>query len=271
MPISLCCLLILGATLLAPQNDGNASGTFTVGDKTTDLRYARARETKDLFDKTKRVIRVVLSDVPITDDAMDDPFALGAGARAGKLHAVEIFLSLDGEPDTGSLYHEAFGPGHTTFTGMHRFDRKTWDGKTVAGKLYMEKPDEFEGKTFIYSATFSTALEHEAKPTTEGAAAAASGPGKAMIEFVRAARARDLAAFKRVCTEERVKTLEAQMGSKFLDEVGKYFDAVTSFKILRVYENGDHAKVEAEEKGAEGGNTGSYKLVRVNGEWKEEE
>jgi hypothetical protein len=271
MPISLCTLFILGAMFVAPQTTGNSTGSFTVGDKTTELRYARALETKDLFDKTKRVIRVVLSDAPITDDDMDDPFALGAGARAGKLHAVEIFLSLEGEPDTGSLYHEGFGPGHTTFSGMHRFERKTWDGKTVAGKLFMEKPDEFNDKSFIYTATFSAALEHEAKPTAEGAGAAASGPGKAMLEFVRAARARDVAAFKRVCTEDRVKKLEGQMGAQFLDEVGKYYDAVTTFKILRVYENGDHAKVEAEEKGAEGGNTGSYKLVRENGEWKEAE
>jgi hypothetical protein len=258
---------------LSPQTGGNASGTFTVADKTTELRYARAREVKDEFHPTKRQIRVVLSDVPITDDYMDDPFALGDGGEAGKLHAVEIFLSLSGEPETGSLYHEAFGPGHTTLTGMHRFERKTWDGKTIAGKLYMEKPDDFKDQTFIYTATFSTALEHEAKPTAEGPAAAASGPGKAVLEFIRAARAHDMAALKRACTAEKAQFLEGKRGAQALDELAKYYRA-TSSKILRVYESGDRAKVEVAEKGAikiagqVAGSTATYKTARVNGEWK---
>ena len=270
MPISLCSLLILGATLMAPQTEGNASGTFTVGGKTTDLRYARAREVKDLFHPTQRQIRVVLSDVPITEDAMDDPFVLDDGGHAGKLHAVEVFFTLEGEPDRGSLYHEAFGPGHTSFSGMHRFERKTWDGKTIAGKLFMEKPDDFNDKPFIDSATFSTALDHDPKPTAEGPAAAASGPGQALLEFVRAGRARDLAALKRVCSEEKLKTFEAHMGAQFLDQMAKYYGAVTGFKILRVYENGDRAKVEAEEKepGDEAPSAVTYKTMRVNGEWK---
>jgi hypothetical protein len=43
MSISLCSLFLLGAMFLSPQTGGNASGTFTVDDKTTELRYARSR------------------------------------------------------------------------------------------------------------------------------------------------------------------------------------------------------------------------------------
>ena len=168
MPIPVCGLFLFSAMVAPPQSSGNASGKFTVGDKSTELRYVRAREGKDPFDSTKQQIRVILSDAPISDNDMEDPFALSDGAQAGKLHAVEVVLSLDGEPTGGSLYHQAFGPGHVTVSGMHIFDRKTLDDKTLAGRLYMKEPSDFMDTTFVYDATFTTALEHEPKPAGRG-------------------------------------------------------------------------------------------------------
>jgi hypothetical protein len=270
MPISICSLLLLGAMVAAPQGTGNASGKFTVDDKTTELRYVRAREGKAEFDSTKREIRVVLSDVPITDDDMDDDFSLGAGAREGKLHAVEVRLNPVGEPTDGSLYHEAFGSGHLSVSGMHHFEHTAWDDKTVAGKLYMEEPGEFMDKKYVYTATFSTELEHEPKPTAEGAAAAASGPGKAVLAYYNALRAHDLAAVKSLSTAERLKPLDTPDGMKMFDMAVEFVRSQKGFKVVRVYENGDHAKVEAEDKDPDGKSSGTttFKTVRVNGEWK---
>ena len=44
---------------------GTAQGKLQVADKETLLRYAAAREQQDIFDRTKRQVRIVLSDAPI--------------------------------------------------------------------------------------------------------------------------------------------------------------------------------------------------------------
>jgi hypothetical protein len=55
-----------------------------------------------------------------------------------------------------------------------------------------------------------------------------------------------------------------------LDSLGEYLKGIGSFTILRVYENGDHAKVEAQEKDRDGNPQGvdTINTVRVEGDWK---
>jgi len=240
----------------------NAQGKLTVNGKTTELRYAYARERQDLYDPKVREVRVVLSDAPIADADMEDDFAVHELGVQGKIHAVDVRFSLKGEPQGGSLHHDAAGPAAVTWTGEDHFASKEFSDKTVAGKLWVEKPIAVGGFTIDYTATFSAPVQHESKPTAEGAAAAASGPGKVLLAYMQAARAHDMPALKKFCTDASYQQLETVPADQFKPMAAEMMPPDT--QVVRVFESGDHARVETHASNG----AAKWKLVRINNEWK---
>ena len=194
---------------MSGESPENAQGKLTVNGKTTELRYAYARQRNDVFDPKVREVRVVLSDVPIDRFDMEDNFAVGQFGKEGKVHGIELRFDLKGELRGEALIHEASGNASTTWLGQDDFERKAFDAHTVAGKLTSRKPFTIVDLTIDDAVTFSAPVQPDLKPTAEGAAVASSGPGKAMIEYVRAVRAGDMPALKKVCLEAAYKQIEA--------------------------------------------------------------
>src|SRR5215472_8245656 len=91
-----------------PVQSGTAAGELKVAGTTTPLSHAYARAVKGFFDPNKEDVLVILSDVPIAEDALEDEFARHRLAAEGKLHAVEVTLNAEKEPVSGALLHEAF-------------------------------------------------------------------------------------------------------------------------------------------------------------------
>jgi len=132
-------LALLGLCLALPalsQSAGKADGSYTVGDKTTNLTYAYAMAKKGFFDETKEDVTVILSDVALSPSALADQFERMHMAADGKLHALELTVNSEKQVTSGTLLHEAFAKyqGSVSVAGMHQFDAKTFDGKTIAGK-----------------------------------------------------------------------------------------------------------------------------------------
>ena len=67
-----------------------------------------------------------------------------------------------------------------------------------------------------------------------------------------------------------MKPLETPDGMKMFDMAVEFVRSQKNFKVVRVYEAGDKAKVEAEDKDPDGQSSGTttFNLVRVKGEWK---
>jgi hypothetical protein len=148
------------AIVSAAVLEGSATGKLTVAGKETPLRYAYARAEKGFFDPTKEDIRVILSDVPLTDQALDDDFTRNRMAQDGKLHSVEVVIDSEKRPISGVLRHPAFvrTQGFVSVSGMHRFEPKKFDGRFVEGKLATDRPGEFMNISFEYAATFQAAI-----------------------------------------------------------------------------------------------------------------
>jgi membrane protein DedA with SNARE-associated domain len=140
--------------------EGSASGQLIVGGKKTPIRYAYARAEKGFFDPTKEDIRVILSDVSLTEEALSDDFTRNRMARDGKLHSVEVVIDSEKRPISGVLRHPAFArtQGFVSVSGMHRFDPKKFDGRFVEGTLSTDRPGEFMSVSFEYAATFQAAI-----------------------------------------------------------------------------------------------------------------
>jgi len=249
---------------------GTASGQLTVGGVTTPLTHAYARAAKGFFDPSKEDVLVILSDVPIAEEALEDEFARHNLAAEGKLHAIEVTLNADKEPIGGGLLHEAFSKmqGYVSITGMHQFEAKTFEPSLVEGKLFMSKPSEFLKTSFEYSATFRAPVWRRPPPTASGAAAAETPAGKATIAFLTAARSGNKAAIHKLMTAEAGKELDGPRSKEMLEFLNAATPDPKTARIESVDLKGDTAKVEVVEKSENGSVTSTFTLVLDGGRWK---
>jgi hypothetical protein len=169
---ALVCLNIVRAadSRASAQASGTSAGTLTInpeaafgqgGDElaTIKLAYARAQATRDPFDKTKGEIRVVLSDLPISDATMTQANGVAILVQTGKLQAIEFFLSADGKPAWGTMLYKklSISLNEQSF----KFERKTLNDKVVAGKISMDARNIVSGKPkYGCAATFSAPVLH---------------------------------------------------------------------------------------------------------------
>ncbi len=264
------CLYICAILLMLPsvfaQESGTAEGTLTINGNATPLRHAYASEKPSPSEKGKRVIYVVLSDVPISAADLDDDFGLMRLGRDSKVHAVEIRINMLRKAESGSFYDSAFEGASVSTSGMHNFDWDVFNKDTISGKLWMEEPGEIDGTTYHYTATFKAAVRPEPQPTAVGAEAEKSGPGRAALAFIEAARTGNKEAIKPTVSEEMYQDLEGPMGPEILEMLPQMFPP--GMKLTAVYESGDKATIEAEMKEKDGTSTIKMKAARVNGEWK---
>jgi hypothetical protein len=281
------------------QAAGTTTGTLTINPKATfdsgddkaesiKLSYVRIQKRIDPMDeatrkipfaKKKREIRIVLSDQPIPDEAMEDAYGVTMLVQTGKLHAIDLSLSEDGKPSGGTMLYKMLSAGLNEES--YKFERKTLDSKTVAGKISMDVRKEAAGGQFdaqnrwveargtpkySLTATFSAPLQPESKPTAQGAAAADSAPGKLVAEYMRAMHAHDLAALKLICPDSVMQKIEGPTGKAYMQSINDWLKP--GLQIVRVYEHPTWAKVDMELPN--GSYTTSTRAIRINGSWKTE-
>ena len=265
------------------QAAGIAAGTFTINPKATfdqgadqaetiKLGYAHVQKRIDPIDeatrkipfaKKKREIRIVLSDQPVSDDAMEDANGVVMLVQTGKLHAIEFFLTADGKPSGGTMLYKMLSSSLNE--EAFKFERKAFDSKTVAGKLSMDERNIVSDKPkFSLTATFSAPVQPEPKPTSQGAAAAASGPGKVIVEYMRAMQANDVAVLKQICQAAEFQRIQGPDGKAYVKSINDWLKP--GLQIARVYEHAEWAKVDMEIPG--GAYTTSTRAIRVEGSWK---
>lgn len=271
------CRLFLAAGLavsiappFAAQQAGTADGTYTVGGKTTKLTYAYATAKKGFFDEKKEDVLVILSDVALSQAALDDQFERMHMARDGKLHALELTINSDKQVTSGTLLHEAFAKfqGSVSATGMHQFDSKTFDGKTAAGKLSTSRPSDFQDIAFQYSSAFEAPIYRKPPPSMSGAAARDSAPAKAVLALYKAARAGDLAAVRKALTPESAKVLDGPQAKEAMEFLKATSPDPAAAEIESVDLKGDKAEVVVVVRSKDGKESSTMNAERVGGQWK---
>lgn len=250
------------AVSAAAQTDGTASGTLTINGKANALKYAYAIPGDFGFDAKSKDTLIVLSDVPLGPFDLEDPFAEKDLSKAGQLHGVTIHLTPDNHAETAWLYDQAFGEATVTLSGNIGYTPKTFNSKTVSGKVELA-PDDLSGVTFAFSASFEAPRYQRPAPTAVGAAALQSGPGKAMTAFFTAARAKDKAALLQLVSGSLMDMLNGPQSNEVLGALAE--SVPPGMKVLQVTEIGDAAMVEVGTKAA---TEQQSKLVRINGAWK---
>ena len=177
---------LLWATAAHAQT-AHATGGIKVNGRQFALHYAYASVQPGFFDKQTEDIRVLLTDVPVAEEARGDVFAVSRLAREGTLHGIEVVVDAKGEPMTGFLFLDAFA-GMVSVAGVHQFERKTLERKLISGRMFTDGPRTFSGVSWEYDVTFSAEI---ARPPTkdEMAAALKSAPALAAIAHLKAIQA----------------------------------------------------------------------------------
>ncbi len=160
-------LLALSSSVVCASEPGNVNGQMIVNGKKIKLNHVYASAMPGRSDKKKIEIRVILSDVALSDADLASGSNREALANAGKLHAIELLLGDDpmGHPGKIALYNDIYDVAFKgsqqpmRLQGLDAFETKTDDGKTIAGRHFMASPHKFSdmgnGVTFQDDVTFS--------------------------------------------------------------------------------------------------------------------
>jgi ankyrin repeat protein len=250
---------------------GKAEGTFTVGDETTPLSYAYAVAEKGSFDPKKEDIVLILSDVPLDAEAIEKWSVRSRMAEEGRLHAVELRIDAKKQVIGGDLRHPGSGMTSVSVTGMHVFEPKLFDGRTVSGKASVKKPTDLFGKTtFEYSASFEANVYRKPKrvpaSAEQKAAAGKSLQAKAYRAYEAALAAGDLAALKETVVAELARQMEEPEAATMLEMMKLARPTDVTFE--RVSVTGGKATLHAVGKQDTGAARGTIELLREGGAWK---
>ncbi|PYQ47598.1 MAG: hypothetical protein DMF59_18460, partial [Acidobacteria bacterium] len=127
-------------------------GKLTVSGKAHKLTYAYAiamtTDTRELFYK------VFLTDIALTDKQLGlFPDVFTKEINEGTIHAIRIGIDKSGTLDSTDVYD---GQSWPTIKEPNKLDLKTFDGKTIAGRLHLDKPyTDMSGETYQYDVKFS--------------------------------------------------------------------------------------------------------------------
>ena len=142
------------------------SGSFTVNGKTTRFEHVYAFWKPSLFDQTKSDLYVLLSDIPIPAGTLpkdDAGVAKMAGlVREGKVHALELHMApaakgLD-PGENAAVYHVGLSPARHGMSGMHVFEAKAFDDKTIEAQARTDGQTESDGVRWSYEVRFRVAI-----------------------------------------------------------------------------------------------------------------
>ncbi len=244
---------------------GTAQGTWTVNDQTAALRYAYAVARRDSEDDPEKMY-VVLSEKAIPADKLLEEMGLRELERAGNFRALEFQLDPKEGIESNQLYHDALERGSFSSSGSsHKWLPRVFDKKTVAGRLFMTKPDDFFERVYYYSVAFRADVIRKPPPTFTGAAAASSPPGQAVIAFMRAARLKDKPAMKKLITPEMAADLEGPQGDQMLGFLSSMFAPAS--KVVAVYQTGESAQVVVMARAKGGKSTQKIPVKLIEGKW----
>jgi hypothetical protein len=155
---ALALLLFLAAPLAMAADVGKADGNVIVSGKSHKLTYAYAIEMTT--DTREKYYKIFLTDVALTDKQIGlFPDVFTKEINQGKVHAVRIGIDKSGKLDSTDVYD---GESWPTITTPNKLDLKSFDGKTIVGRLHLDKPyHDMSGETYQYDVKFSAPIRPE--------------------------------------------------------------------------------------------------------------
>lgn len=248
-----------------------AEGNLIIGDQTYKLNHAYATLENDPFNENEYTIRVLLSEQPISQEALDDHTALMNLKKDAKNHAMEIDIDHERKVRWIGLW------GHGQVSGTeYPFEPVVFNERMVEGRLFTAKPDTVFDKKWQYDAKFKSSVKVDpltsflTASTGQPIAADGGEPGKAYLEYQAAIRtAKGPGDLDRFYSEPVLKDRNANPELKELAMEMEKGSVLDDIKIVGGFVAGDKATLSLEGKQEDEGNLrGKVNMHRENGQWK---
>jgi hypothetical protein len=183
---------------------GKAAGTLSIDGKRITLRYAYAMAQPDTFDAGKTVVAVLLTEEPLSEDALSDVEELD-DAVMGQ-HGWAFFkLDEDGKPIHEMIDHPAAGGSRLIMSGFTQaeFVSKKMGKDRVEGSFKTKKTEDFMGHPYSIKVDFSAPILQAKVPeplpdvmTGRTLPKGGGQPGKVYRAYLKAVRSKDVAALR---------------------------------------------------------------------------
>jgi hypothetical protein len=266
-----CVFLLLTISLPLAAASPSVKGSLTVNGKTAQLTHGYAATKPNPFDKKRTDVVVLLTDRELPDDAVHDTFAIMKAVDDLKFNGISIEISDEKQIISGMVYSPNFlkDMGQISVTGVQKLETTDFSTSHVAGRVFMDKPDDFFDNVFRFEATFDVATSAPPVPAAlAGKPLPAGGgePGKAYEAYRKIMKKGDLVALRKAVSEEQAAKMQGP-------EFEKMFELVQAMQQEKVTitggaVDGDTATllVTADTKGEH--STGTVTMVRQKGLWR---
>ena len=269
------CLGFFGIMLsmeIASQNatKPNAEGQLTVAGNKVQLRHAYAIAQPGFFDKTQEDIVVIVTNTPLSDKAVEDRWERSALASEGTLKSVEITINSKQQPISVSVKHPAFKASPSGFSSNYILELKTFDEKTVEGRMYCKTEQEFFDTVYTFDFTFKAEIQRKKEippPTEAEKTEAANSPQAAIyLQFIKAVNAGDVKTLKNILVADVAKELDGPGKEAMLEFM--QMDNYPKAEFQRIMVKGDSAilLLSAQDEGLE--LKGTIEFVKEGDLWK---
>jgi hypothetical protein len=260
--------LLLAVCVLAATS-AVADGTLTVNGKTVKLNHIYALKAHDPFDKTKSATRVIASDTEVPQGALLDEFEFM------RMHFSGVDWLINAEQRVVSLsVHSQNLKNVDQFSsvGLEKLNLTANTSTHLAGRIYLEKPDDFFHNVYQYDISFDAPVLELKAPdpvaSLKGTRTPAGGgePGKAYNTYRKVMMAGDIPALKKSVSKERLAAFDDP-------DFKKMFPMIQSMqpknvKITAGSIDGETATLVVEAKDEHETSNGTVTMVREGGAWK---
>jgi hypothetical protein len=234
-----------------------AKGSITVSGKKTELLHAyafmRPPGVKDMAKTT-----LILADKPLPAAAVTDSMERTTARKLGDIKM--LVVGFNDEKDIVSFSPEVDALSGSRIISAHKVTFETFSDQALKGRLFTTGEQQIRNApgTYSFDVQFNVAMTAPRVPDATGKKAWDTPQGKVLADYLRAARASDKAALKRLILPEYVKELDgpkAAEGMKFLKMISPDPKTVEFAKIKLVVRHKDATE------------TTGYELRRAGDAW----
>ncbi len=273
--IAAVCAVYIGQPFAAPARSiaGKASGTLTIDGRSITLKYAYAMAQPNTFDKDKTDIAVLLTERPLSEDAVKNAEELDDAV--GREHGWAFFkIDETGRPIHEVIDHPKAGGSRLLMSGFTQavFVQKKRGKDRLEGSFATKKVEDFLNHSYEIKVEFSAPLLQAKRPeplpdakTGEALPRDGGEPGKAYAAYLKAVREKNIPVLRMLAPVE-----EQDISDSELQQALELMAAISPVepKITRGYIRGETAVLYLE--GVVGGEKqyGTVECARKGRMWK---
>jgi hypothetical protein len=248
----------------------NADGQLTVAGNKVLLQYAYAMAQPGFFDKTEEDIVVIVSNIPLSDRAVEDRFQRSALVSDGTLKSVEIVINSKQQPISVSVRHPAFNVSPGGYSSNYILELKIFNKSSVAGRMYCKAEQKFFDTIYNFDFTFNTEIRKKKQrpsPTEDEREVAAESPQAALyLKFIKALNAEDVKTLKRILAAEVAKELDGPDKDEMLEFMQMVNPPKVEFQRITVKGDSANLMLIAQDEGVE--LKGMIEFIKEDDQWK---